>query len=61
MLVLSRKIGQSIHIADSVIIIEVLEIQNCNTVRLGITAPKDIIVHRNEIQEKINNQNQKEE
>jgi carbon storage regulator CsrA len=44
MLVLSRKVGQRIVIAEN-IDIAVLEIHG-NTVRLGLTAPRDLSVHR---------------
>ena len=47
MLVLTRKIGESIQIGENVTI-EVLEMQG-GRVRLGITAPPDIDVHRSEL------------
>ena len=47
MLVLNRKLGQSIVIADE-ITIKVLEIKN-GSVRLGIVAPSDTQVDRLEI------------
>ena len=47
MLVLNRKLGESIVIADE-IEIKVLEIKN-GSVRLGITAPSDTQVDRLEI------------
>jgi carbon storage regulator len=43
-LVLSRKVGQRIVIAEN-IHITVLEIRG-NIVRLGVTAPRDLLVHR---------------
>ena len=49
MLVLNRKLNQSIVIADN-ITIKVLEIKN-GSVRLGITAPADTQVNRLEIYE----------
>ena len=51
MLVLSRAIGKAIIINDNVEI-SVLEVQG-NSVRLGINAPKDIPVHREEIYRRI--------
>ena len=48
MLVLSRKLTESIHIGDSVVV-TVLEIQG-HKVRLGIEAPKDIHILRSELQ-----------
>lgn len=50
MLILSRKTGESIIIGDRVITITFLNI-NQNTARVGITAPRDIAVHRHEIYE----------
>ena len=47
MLVLSRKVGERIHVGDDVVI-ELLEIDR-NKVRLGIIAPRNIPVHRGEI------------
>ena len=52
MLILTRKIGASIVI-DNNIVITVLGI-NGHQVRLGVDAPKEISVHREEIQEKVN-------
>lgn len=51
MLVLSRKRGESIMIADEVMI-TVVEIRG-DKVRLGITAPNEISVHRLEVYEAI--------
>lgn len=51
MLVLSRKIGESIRIADDIEIV-IDDIRGAN-VRLGITAPKHIPVHRLEVYEAI--------
>lgn len=49
MLILTRRIGQSITIGDKAEIdVTVLGIKR-NQVRLGIDAPKDISVHREEI------------
>jgi carbon storage regulator len=47
MLVLSRKLNQSVVIGNN-IEITVIEIRG-NKVRLGIVAPKDVPVHRDEI------------
>lgn len=47
MLVLSRKKGESIMIADSIEII-VLESEG-DTVKLGIKAPREVEIHRKEI------------
>ena len=56
MLILARKIGQSITVANN-IHITILEI-NHNEVRLGIRAPRDVPIFRDEIYEKIQKQNQ---
>lgn len=51
MLVLSRKKNESIVINDNVVI-TVVEIRG-DKVRLGIVAPKDVPVHREEVDEAI--------
>ena len=51
MLVLSRSIGESIVISDN-IHIKIVNLRN-GQVRIGIDAPKNITVHREEIYEKI--------
>jgi carbon storage regulator len=56
MLVLSRKKNESIIINDN-ITVTVIEIRG-DKVRLGIEAPKDVTVHRREVYEAIQNQNQ---
>ena len=53
MLILSRKIGESIIINGN-IAVKVIDIKNGN-VRLGIAAPHDIVVDREEIYELKNN------
>lgn len=55
MLVLTRKIHQSIVIGDDVEVV-VLEVRG-EQVRLGIKAPKDVSVHRKEIYEQIQDEN----
>lgn len=50
MLILTRRIGENIIIGDD-IIIRVLDINH--QVKLGVEAPRDISVHREEIYEKI--------
>jgi carbon storage regulator len=54
MLVLSRKLNESIVINDNVVV-TVLGVKG-NTVRLGINAPGEIPVHRQEVYEKMQNQ-----
>jgi carbon storage regulator len=51
MLVLSRKKNESIVIAND-IVITVIEVRG-DKVRLGIVAPKDVPVHREEVYEAI--------
>lgn len=51
MLVLTRRVGESIVI-DNEITVTVLGVKG-NQVRIGITAPKDIAVHREEIFDRI--------
>ena len=51
MLVLSRKINETIIINDN-IVITVVDIRG-DKVRLGIDAPKDVPVHRQEVYEAI--------
>jgi carbon storage regulator len=48
MLVLSRVHGESIIIGDD-ITITIVDVRPCGKVRLGIKAPKDISVHREEV------------
>ena len=51
MLILTRRIGESLMIGDNVNV-TVLGIRG-NQVRIGVNAPKDVAVHREEIYEKI--------
>jgi len=59
MLVLTRKIGDSVIIGDD-IEITVLKISR-EQIKLGINAPKNISVHRNEIYNKIKKEEFKNE
>ena len=52
MLVLSRKLDESIMIGDSVVV-KILSIQE-GQVRLGIEAPKDVRILRREIYDEVN-------
>ncbi|WP_339274932.1 carbon storage regulator CsrA [Paenibacillus sp. FSL W8-0426] len=56
MLVLSRKKGESIVIADN-IILNVISVDGEN-VKIGITAPRDIEIYRKEILDAIQQSNQ---
>jgi len=55
MLVLARKVGQSIVISDNIEIL-VIEVRG-DQVRLGIEAPRSIPVHRKELLEQIRAEN----
>lgn len=51
MLILTRRIGETLMVGDEVTI-TVLGVKG-NQVRIGINAPKDLAVHREEIYDKI--------
>jgi carbon storage regulator len=57
LLILTRKLGESITIGDN-IKVSVLGIRG-RQVRLGIEAPNDVVVHREEIYVKIQEENRK--
>ena len=52
MLILSRRVGEALMVGDDTKIV-VLGVKG-SQIRLGINAPKDVKVHREEIYEKIN-------
>ena len=54
MLILTRRVGETLIIGDDVSI-TVLGVKG-NQVRVGISAPKDVSVHREEIYERIQNE-----
>lgn len=55
MLVLTRKVNQSIVIGEGIEVV-VLEVRG-EQVRIGIKAPRDVAVHRKEIFEQIQQEN----
>jgi len=55
MLVLSRKVGESIVIGDE-ITVSILEIRG-DLIRVGINAPRSVKVHRQEVYEAIESAN----
>lgn len=57
MLILTRRTGETLRIGDDVTL-TILGVKG-NTVRIGIDAPRDVTVHREEVYLRI--QNEKEE
>ncbi|PRY18191.1 carbon storage regulator CsrA [Kineococcus rhizosphaerae] len=55
MLVLTRKAGESVVIGDEVVV-RVLEVRG-DVVRVGIDAPRDVQVHRQEVYEAVRESN----
>jgi len=55
MLILTRRVGESLMIGDEVNV-TVLGIKG-NQVRIGVNAPKDVAVHREEIYQRIQQEN----
>ncbi|MCU7876208.1 MAG: carbon storage regulator CsrA [Candidatus Thiodiazotropha sp. (ex Lucinoma borealis)] len=59
MLILTRRVGETLMIGDEVTI-TVLGVKG-NQVRIGVNAPRDVTVHREEIYERIKREQQSEE
>jgi carbon storage regulator len=55
MLILTRKLGESVVIGED-IIVTVSDIKN-GQIKLGISAPKDVIVNREEVVKEIKSEN----
>ncbi len=59
MLILTRRVGETVMVGDEVTI-TVLGVKG-NQVRLGINAPKDVAVHREEIYQRIKHEHDEQE
>ena len=57
MLILARRVGESLRIGDDVSV-TVLGIKG-SQVRIGVNAPKSVSVHREEVYDRINDENSK--
>lgn len=56
MLILTRRVGETLMVGDDVTV-TVLGVKG-NQVRIGVNAPKDVAVHREEIYDRIRKENE---
>jgi carbon storage regulator len=59
MLILTRRVGETLMVGDDVTV-TVLGVKG-NQVRIGVNAPKDVAVHREEIYQRIQNETPEED
>jgi len=59
MLILTRRVGETLMIGDEVTV-TVLGVKG-NQVRIGVNAPKDVSVHREEIYDRIRNEREQKD